>query len=85
LIDLIDYNVTSERDKREREKMLNFSVTHLIKPVLFERLYFKCMTFGKNSRKTITYFLSLAARMDTTERVGSSMARISLRILTFGW
>ncbi len=73
------------KERREREKMLNFSVTQVGKPVLFERLYCKCMTLGKNSRKTVTYILSLAARMDTSEDVDISLSRLSLRILTFGW
>ncbi len=85
MIDLIDYNVTSEKERREREKTLKFNVTHVVKPVLFERLFFKCMTFGENCRKTVTYILSLARRTDTTEHVDSSIARLSLRILTFGW
>ncbi len=66
-------------------KVLNSSVTHVMKPVLVGRLFFYWMTFGKNSGKTLTYILYWVRLIDRAEDVDSSVSRVNLRISTFGW
>jgi hypothetical protein len=65
-------------------KVLNSSVTHVMKPVLVGRLFFYWMTFGKNSGKTVTHVLYWARLNDRIEDVDSSISRVNLRIPSFG-